>query len=53
MDMMERLHQAPEKDIAYKKLNDLVQEGIVQRYWLENNLSNAKEGLIYMPKGKL
>jgi hypothetical protein len=32
LDMMERLHQAAEKDIAYKKLNDLVQEGIVQRY---------------------
>ena len=40
-DMLERLHQAVEEDAAYKKMVDLVQEGTVRRYWLENDLLYA------------
>jgi predicted RNA polymerase sigma factor len=43
-DMLERLHQAVEEDAAYKKMVDLVQEGTVRRYWLENDLLYAKGG---------
>jgi hypothetical protein len=52
-DMLERLHQAVEEDAAYKKMVDLVQEGTVRRYWLENDLLYAKGGRVYVPKGKL
>jgi ribonucleotide monophosphatase NagD (HAD superfamily) len=52
-DMLERLHQAAEEDAAYKKMADLVREGTVRRYWLENDLLYAKGGRVYVPKGKL
>lgn len=51
--MLERLHQTAKEDVAYKKLADLVWEGIIRRYWLENDLLYVKGGRIYMPKRKL
>jgi hypothetical protein len=53
LDMLGRLRQATREDTSYKKLVDLVWEGTIQRYWLEQDLLNAKGGQIFMPKGEL
>jgi ribonucleotide monophosphatase NagD (HAD superfamily) len=53
LDMLGRLRQATREDTSYKKLVDLVREGTIQRYWLEQDLLNAKGGQIFMPKGEL
>ena len=52
-DMLDRLRQAAVEDAAYVKLVDLVREGTVRRYWLDNGLLYAKGGRIYVPSGKL
>ena len=52
-DMLDRLRQAAVEDAAYVKLIDLVREGTVRRYWLDNGLLYAKGGRIYVPSGKL
>jgi hypothetical protein len=40
--MLERLHQTAKEDVTYKKLADLVREGTIRRYWLENDLLYVK-----------
>ena len=50
-DMLGRLHQTAEEDAVYKKLVDLVWEGMIQMYWLEQDLFYAKGGRICMLKG--
>jgi hypothetical protein len=52
-DMLCRLRQAAGEDAAYKKLVELVQEGTIRRYWLEQDLLYAKGGRIFVPKGEL
>nr|TKS18167.1 hypothetical protein D5086_0000006500 [Populus alba] len=52
-DMLDRLRQAVVEDPAYVKIVDLVREGIMRRYWLDNGLLYAKRGRVYVPNGKL
>jgi hypothetical protein len=52
-NMLGRLRQAAEEDAAYKKLVELVREGTIRRYWLEQDLLYAKGGRIFVPKGEL
>jgi len=51
--MLCRLRQATGEDAAYKKLVELVREGIIWRYWLEQDLLYAKGGRIFVLKGEL
>ena len=51
--MLDRLHQAATEDAAYKKMVELVREGTIRRYWLEQDLLYAKGGRIFVPKGEL
>lgn len=37
-NILKQLCQAIKEDTIYKKLVDLIQEGMILRYWLENNL---------------
>jgi hypothetical protein len=43
-DMLCRLRQAAGEDTTYKKLVELVREGTIRRYWLEQDLLYAKRG---------
>nr|TKS05961.1 hypothetical protein D5086_0000127890 [Populus alba] len=52
-DMLDRLRKAATEDAAYKKMVDLVREGTIRRYWLEQDLLYAKGGRIFVPKGEL
>ena len=52
-DILDQLRQAAKEDATYKKLVDLVREGTIQRYWLEQDLLYTKRGRIFMPKGEL
>jgi hypothetical protein len=53
LDMLDRLRQAVMEDAAYVKLVNLVRDGTVRRYWLDNDILYAKGGRIYVPHGKL
>nr|TKR74271.1 hypothetical protein D5086_0000296720 [Populus alba] len=52
-DMLDRLRQAAMEDAAYVKIVNLVQEGTVRRYCLDNGLLYAKGDRVYVPTGKL
>ena len=52
-DMLDRLRQAAVEDAAYVKIVDLVREGTVRRYWLDNGLIYAKGGQVYVLSRKL
>jgi len=51
--MLGRLCQTAGEDAAYKKMVELVREGTIRRYWLEQDLLYAKGGRIFMLKGEL
>ena len=51
--MLGRLRQAAGEDAMYKKMVELVREGTIRRYWLEQDLFYAKGGRIFVPKGEL
>nr|TKS07033.1 hypothetical protein D5086_0000117420 [Populus alba] len=53
LDMLDRLCQASREDVACKKMVELVREGTIRRYWLEQDLLYAKRGRIFMSKGEL
>ena len=40
--MLGRLRQAAGEDAAYKKMVELVREGTIRRYWLEQDLLYAR-----------
>ena len=52
-DMLDRLSLTVVEDATYIKLVDLIRNGTMRRYWLDNGLLHAKEGQIYVPCGKL
>jgi len=41
------------EDSAYKKMVDLVREGTIRRYWIEQDLLYTKRGRIFVSKGEL
>jgi len=51
--MLGRLCQAAGEDAMYKKMVELVREGTIRRYWLEQDLLYTKGGRIFVPKGEL
>ncbi|KAL5778668.1 hypothetical protein ACOSQ2_009405 [Xanthoceras sorbifolium] len=48
---LERLKQQAEVDVSYTKLRHEVLDGLVQRYWVEDNLLYAKGSRLYVPNG--
>jgi ribonucleotide monophosphatase NagD (HAD superfamily) len=52
-DILGQLRQVAGEDAAFKKMVELVREGTIRRYWLEQDLLYAKGGQIFVPKGVL
>ncbi|RVX00199.1 Transposon Ty3-I Gag-Pol polyprotein [Vitis vinifera] len=52
-DFNEKIKQATEQDAAYGRLKQQVKEGVIRRYWLEDELLMAKGGRWYVPAGGL
>ncbi|KAL5775969.1 hypothetical protein ACOSP7_013526 [Xanthoceras sorbifolium] len=48
---LERLKQQAEADVSYTKLRQEVLDGLVRRYWVEDNLLYAKGSRLYVPNG--
>ncbi|KAL5747716.1 hypothetical protein ACOSQ2_025013 [Xanthoceras sorbifolium] len=48
---LERLKQQAEVDVSYTKLRQEVLDGLVRRYWVEDNLLYAKGSRLYVPNG--
>uniref|UniRef100_A0A803N8Q4 RNA-directed DNA polymerase n=1 Tax=Chenopodium quinoa TaxID=63459 RepID=A0A803N8Q4_CHEQI len=52
-DFTQRVRDECKDNAEYVKLCELVKEGSVRRYWLENGLLLAQGGRLYVPSGKL
>lgn len=48
---MEKVREVANTDVQYLKLVRDVEEGLVRRYWVEDELLHAKGGKVFMPKG--
>jgi hypothetical protein len=53
IDFLDRIRELSKNDTAYLKLADLVKEGVVRRYWLEDDLLYAKVRQLYVPAGPI
>ena len=50
-NFLDRLKEHAKIDVAYTKLQQDVKEGLVRRYWLDEDLLYAKGGRLYVPSG--
>ena len=52
-DFVERIKESSKLDATYQKLEQDVTIGLVRSYWLEDGLSYAKDGKLFVPSGKI
>ncbi|KAM0938810.1 hypothetical protein DsansV1_C22g0171981 [Dioscorea sansibarensis] len=50
-DLTEWIREAGKTDAQYMKLVQDVGEGVVRRYWVEDELLHAKGGKLFVPRG--
>jgi hypothetical protein len=50
-DFLDKIRELAKHDSAYVKMADLVKQGVVRRYWLEDGLLYAKGRRLYVPSG--
>ena len=52
-NFLDRVKELAKIDSAYLKLAEAIKEGIVRRYWLEDDLLYAKGHRLYIPSGEM